>query len=103
MNMIFLHFHHVHTAFDKFLSIFFVNVVDVMGTWPGVMVPGGVLRLQTDTCVANCTCLVKHPHILGFPDKSKSHVTVWACAESVYAAVTQRCLDQSTTLTYYSS
>ena len=45
---------------------------------------------------------IKHPHILGIPDKSKSHVTVWACAESVYAAeVTQRCLEQSTTLTYY--
>ena len=46
---------------------------------------------------------IKHPHILGIPDKSKSHVTVWACAESVYAAeVTQKCLEQSTTLTYYS-
>ena len=46
---------------------------------------------------------IKHPHILGIPDKSKSHVTVWACAVSVYAAeVTQRCLEQSTTLTYYS-
>ena len=46
---------------------------------------------------------IKHPHILGIPGKSKNHVTVWACAESVCAAeITQRCLDQSTTLTHYS-
>ena len=44
---------------------------------------------------------IKHPHILGIPDKAKSHVTLWACAENEYAEeVTLRCLDQYTTLTY---